>query len=53
MKIARWTRNTRQFDSSQTQYDEKAAHDPALSRLRAGFHLGGKPLTREQSHERL
>ncbi|MGA0333534.1 MAG: hypothetical protein ACO3N7_01475 [Kiritimatiellia bacterium] len=33
--------------------EEKApGGEEALERLRQGFHLGGAPLTREESHER-
>lgn len=35
--------------SSNTIESEKAE---ALARLRQGFHLGGKPLSREAAHER-
>jgi hypothetical protein len=31
---------------------EPPARQAALSRLRQGLHLGGRPLTREQAHER-
>lgn len=30
----------------------QAAKDRALKRLETGFHLGGKPLSREQAHVR-
>lgn len=29
-----------------------SGRDEALAQLRKGLHLGGKPLTREQTHER-
>jgi hypothetical protein len=29
-----------------------AGRDAAMDRLRSGFHLGGRPLSREQAHER-
>lgn len=31
---------------------EPSSRTAALKRLRKGLHLGGKPLTREQAHER-
>ena len=31
---------------------EAPAREAALSRLRQGLHLGGRPLSREQAHER-
>ena len=31
---------------------EEPVRQAALTRLREGLHLGGKPLTREQIHER-
>ena len=29
-----------------------SARDKALKRMKRGFHLGGKPLSREEAHER-
>jgi len=40
------------LESTVSQSDAMRSSDEALERLRQGYHLGGKPLKREESHVR-
>jgi hypothetical protein len=40
------------LDLALQQPTDTSRRDEALARLEKGFHLGGKPLTRTQIHER-
>lgn len=58
-KVAAAQRRTTLKDLIQTGLDmvlrsevEVSSRQRALDRLRQGLHLGGKPLTRDQVHER-
>lgn len=39
-------------DAAETESGHKAARQRALHRLDKGFHLGGSPFTREETHAR-
>ena len=51
MSASRWIAKV-VGDAAEEQHEHQAACRRALHRLDQGFHLGGNPLTREQTHER-
>lgn len=51
MSASRWIAKVVR-DTAEAEHECRGARRRALSRLDRGFHLGGQPLTREQTHER-
>ena len=51
VSLSRWIANVVEKEVGRRESFAKC-RERALARLEKGYHLGGKPLTREQMHER-